>query len=108
VVFDGVVQQRGRDHVRIADAVVGHDPDGDPQRVVDVRLVLPPVLPMQLRSESQRVGQAAPVRLRHRRYFGCEPFPQALFAVGRGDRVQRHGLEQPLPTVARAWRGTPS
>jgi hypothetical protein len=31
VVFDGIVQQRGADHVGVAHAVVGDDADSDPQ-----------------------------------------------------------------------------
>jgi hypothetical protein len=44
MVFDGVVEQRGACYVGVGDAVVGDDPDGDPEQVVGIRFTLPPVL----------------------------------------------------------------
>ena len=100
VVLHRVVQQGGAGHVGVAHAVVRHDPDRHPQQVVDVRLAFPAVGGVQPARQVEGAVEAAPVRLGPRPDVGREPCPQALLAVRRGDRVQRHGRhELPLATV---------
>ena len=98
MVFRGIVQQGGADHVGVAHAVVRDDPDGHPEQVV------------RYGSRSRRSAAcsrpAAPARppsacgpLPARTRLRREPVPQARLAIGRGDRVQRHRGHEPLPVA---------
>ena len=91
VVFHRIVQQRGRRDVGVVHLVVREDPDRHAQQVVQVGLPLPPVAGVQCRRELQGLRQAPPLRVREGGDLRREPIPQPRFAIGRGDRVQRHG-----------------
>jgi hypothetical protein len=112
VILHRVVQQGGADHVGIVDAVVGDDPDRHPEQVIDIRLPVPAVRGVQAPGQVQGLVQTALVRAGPRLDLDFEPGTQSLLAVGRGDRVQRHGRHQPpLATVHAlelAHRVTPS
>jgi hypothetical protein len=95
MIFDRVVQERGADHVGVADAVVRHDPDRHPEQVVDVRLPFSAVGGVQPGRQVQGLVQAALVLIGQRCDLRREPLPQALLAVGRGNSVQRHRGHQP-------------
>ena len=100
VILHRVVQEGGDDHVGVVHTVVGHDPDRHSEQVIGVRLALPLVARVQLRREVKGLVQPAPVLPGPCLDLGREPGAQALLAVGRGNRVQRHGRHQPpLATV---------
>jgi hypothetical protein len=95
VILDRVVQQRRADHVGVGDPVVGHDPDGHPEQVVDVWFALAPVARVQPGGEIQRLADPGPVGGGQARGLDGEALAQSGLAVQGGDRVQRHGCQQP-------------
>ena len=61
MVFHGVVEQGRADHVGVQDVVMADDPECDPQRVVDVRLVLPTVVAVEIRHQRECLLGLRPV-----------------------------------------------
>ena len=95
VIFHRIVQEGGDHRVGVVHAVMGHDPDRHPEQVVEVGLPIPAVGGVQPRREVQGLIQAALILLGLLdlgREPGSEPL---LFAIGRGDRVQRHRRHEP-------------
>jgi hypothetical protein len=85
MVFDRIVQQCGADDIGVADAVVADDADGDPQQMIDVGLVLPPVGRVQPRRQTQRLRDALAVSRGERGCLDRQALPQPCFAVDGGD-----------------------
>jgi hypothetical protein len=65
MIFNHVVQQRRAYDVSVTDSVVADDPDRDPQKMIDLRLALPPVGRMQSRAQFQRLFDTLAIRARH-------------------------------------------
>jgi hypothetical protein len=87
MVLDRIVQQCGADDIGVADAVVADDADGDPQQMIDVGLVLPPVGRVQPRRQTQRLRDALAVSRGERGCLDRQALPQPCFAVDGGDGV---------------------
>jgi hypothetical protein len=101
VVLDRVVQQGGTRDVGVSDAVVGEDPDADPQRMAGIRIALPPVPVMHPEHQRQCRADPGAVSGREPTRIDQQPFTQSLFPVNGGNRVQAHYRQQsPLRRIA--------
>lgn len=94
VVFGRVVQQGSAGHVRVIDAVVTEDADGNPEQVVGIRFALPPVPQMQLRCQRQGVPTPGVICGGEPRDLDQQALAQASFAMHGRDRMQRHPGQQ--------------
>jgi hypothetical protein len=103
--FHCVVQQRGADDLRIADAVMADDPQRDAQQVVDIRFALAPVQSVQAPGEFQSSANFLPAgRIIKARSLDGEPRPQPLLAVNSADGMQGHHSEDLLSLIWNAAR----
>ena len=101
MLFDRVVQQGRADDVCVVNAVVDDDPECYAEHVVDERFTLPVVERVQPSGELEcLLDLAASGRVAESGGLSGKPFAESAFTVERGNRVERHVLDNaPLDDV---------
>ncbi|MBB4693574.1 hypothetical protein [Paractinoplanes abujensis] len=90
LVFHGVMEQTGSQHVRVGDPVVAQHPQGHPQHVVHVGLPRATLLGVQHTSRAGRIRDRGASRQRQLIEFHGETAPETRRTADLRDGVQRH------------------